>query len=371
MKITNIKIKNFRNYEHLDINFNSNLNVFIGNNAQGKTNLIESLYVLGITKSHRMYNDKKLIRNGSKFSKLTGTIISNNNTLELEVIINEKGKSVKINNNVTKKISEYISKFTIIVFCPDDLEMIKGSPSIRRRFINIELGQINNKYLIYLNDYNKLLKNRNEYLKQNTIDTIDKTYIKIIDEQISVKASTIYEMRRDFINKIGKTAKKIYEKMSKGDSLDIEYQTNIEIFNTTAEILQNKIYEKINSSLKRDLFLGTTINGPHRDDLCFYINKHEIKEYGSQGQQRLAILSLKLAELEIFKEIKKEYPILLLDDVFSELDEEKKNNLVTYMKKGIQTFITTTDLNNIDKELLKTADIYEIKDGVLEKRILN
>ncbi len=368
MKITNILIRNFRNYEYLNIDFNNNLNIFVGNNAQGKTNLIESLYVLGITKSHRMYNDRKLIKEGCKFAKVKGTVISNNGKMNLEVVVNEKGKSVKINNNITRKISEYISNFTIIIFCPDDLEMIKGNPSTRRRYLNIEIGQTNNKYLVYLNEYNELLKTRNEYLKHKTIETIDKEYISIVDDQLSDKASIIYIMRKEFVDKINTNAKKIYNKMTNGDLLEIKYQTSIELQNEDKATIKEKIYKKINSNLKRDIFLGTTTNGPHRDDLCFYINKHEIKEYGSQGQQRLAILCLKLAELELFKKIKDEYPILLLDDIFSELDEEKKNNIVSYIKKGIQTFITTTDIKDIDEKLLKQADIYEIKNGILEKK---
>ncbi len=363
MKINNIHIRNFRNYKDLKLNFNNKKNIFIGNNAQGKTNLLESIYVLAITKSHRMNIDNTLIKDNELFTKIQGTVIKNNEKLNLEVLINEKGKCVKINNNVMKKISNYISNFTVIIFYPDDLEIVKGSPSVRRKFLNIEIGQLNNKYLNNLNDYNLLLKNRNEYLKDVKIDNINKEYIDIINNQLVDKAICIYKDRNEFINNINDNATNIFRDIFGSSKLSIIYKPNIEIMNFNDEEIRRVFLDKLNSSLKRDILQGTTNFGPHRDDFEFLIDNNDIREYGSQGQQRLATLCLKLAELPIFKEKTGEYPVLLLDDIFSELDEEKRNNIIKYVDGDIQTFITTTDINSIDEKIMKDATIYKISNG--------
>ena len=320
MRITNIAINNFRNYEYINLNFNNNLNIFVGNNAQGKTNLLESIYVLGITKSHRVYIDKNLISDGEIYTKIKGNVKKENEELNLEILINAKGKSVKINNSIVRKVSEYISNFTVIIFCPDDLDIIKGSPSTRRKLLNIEIGQIDNKYLMYLNDYAGLLKTRNEYLKKSTFDNIDNNYIEVINEQLIEKAINIYKKRKEFVSLINIEASKIYRQLSRSNNLTIKYNTNIDLEDFTDEEIRKKMKSKFNSNLKREILFGTTIHGPHRDDILFNINDKDIREYGSQGQQRLAILSLKLGEVNIFKNITNEYPILLLDDVFNELD---------------------------------------------------
>lgn len=360
MKITNLKLKNFRNYEDLDISFNENLNIIIGENAQGKTNLIEGLYILGITKSHRTFNDKKIIKDEKEFSKITGLITNNSTKKILEVLISNKGKSVKINGDIKKRTSEYLSNLTVVLFCPDDLEIVKGSPNIRRKFLNIELGQIDNRYLNILNDYNKLIKNRNEYFKQKELNQIKTEYLEVLDKQISEKAFKIYIKRKEFINKLNIKTKEIYKKISNGDDIEIKYETNVDL---SEKNLEESIFNKLKSNIKRDIYIGATTIGPHRDDFSFYLNNHKINEYGSQGQQRLAALCLKFAEIEILKQKNNEYPILLLDDIFSELDEKRRELIIKYIDDGIQTFITTTDLKNIKQNILKNANIYQIKRG--------
>ncbi len=364
MEIKNIKIKNFRNYKELELNFNNKINIFIGNNAQGKTNLIESLYVLGITKSHRTYNEKKLIKEGEDFLKISGIVKNENTKKELEILISSKGKSVKIDKNIIRKTSEYISNLVVVLFCPDDLEIIKGSPSIRRRFLNIELGQIDNNYLVHLNKYNKLLKNRNEYLKQNNERTIEMNFLEVLDKQIAEEATMLYNKRIKFIDELNIYIKKIYKKISNGDIIQIKYETNVDV---KQEKLEELILKKLKSNIKKDLLFGTTTIGPHRDDFLFYLNNHKINEYGSQGQQRLAALCLKLAEIEIFIIKNNDYPILLLDDIFSELDEKRRCSVIEYINKGIQTFITATDINDIKKNILKNSDIYDVKEGIITK----
>lgn len=368
MILKELELKNFRNYDDLKLSFSNNVNIFYGNNAEGKTNILESIYFLAITKSHRTNIDKSLLKNDKLFSKIKGIVESNNNVNKFEILINNKGKSVKINNQTIKKISNYISKFNVIMFYPNDMELIKGNPSIRRKYLNIEIGQVNNKYLSLLNEYNILIKNRNEYIKNKLFKEIDLNYISTIDEQISKKGAQIIIIRNQYINKINTNSKKIYNNIFGNGELTIKYKTNIEINNYELENIEKILYNKLKNNIKRDNFLGMTYYGPHRDDLTFYIDDIEVKEQSSQGQQRIIVICMKLGEIEIIKENTKEYPILLLDDIFSELDENKKNNILKYLKKEIQTFITTTDINKISSNLLKNGNIYLIKNHNIIKK---
>ena len=353
MKIKEINIKNFRSYKSLSLKINKNTNIFVGKNAQGKTNLIESIYVLGITKSHRTFLEKNLIKESEDFSKIS-TKIENK---ELEIIITQKGKSLKINKKPIRKTSEYISNLLVIMFSPEDLELIKGSPSVRRKYLNVEISQLEKKYLIDINEFTKALKMRNEYLKQTTESTIDKEYINILNERLIKFATEITQYRKKYIIDINKQLEKVAKELTK-DKIKIIYKPNPENIENYKDILEKNI--------KRDLFQKATTYGPHRDDLVFQTEGKETNEYGSQGQQRLAVLSLKLSEIEIIKEKTKEYPILLLDDVFSELDQEKRNNIIKFLKKDIQSFITTTDLNNIEKSLLLESDIFFVENSQIK-----
>lgn len=369
MILKELELKNFRNYDNLKLSFSPNINVFYGDNAEGKTNILESIYVLAITKSHRVNIDKHLIKENTEATKIIGKVKINEDLKKFEVLINAKGKSAKINNITVKKISNYISNLNIVMFYPGDLDLIKGNPSVRRKFLNIEIAQLDNKYLTILNEYNLLVKNRNEYIKNKKYEDLDLNYLSILNEQISKKGTIIYQKRYEFIDKLNKKSKKIYQNIFQEGNFWIEYKTNIDIkdYKNSNEI-KMVLYDKLNLNIKRDLFLGTTTNGPHRDDIIFYINKKDVRLHASQGQHRTIIVCLKLAEIDIFKESIGEYPILLLDDIFSELDEKKKNNLIKYIQKDIQVFITTTDLGNIDKSLLKNSKIFNIKSKkVIEK----
>ncbi|MDD3453269.1 MAG: DNA replication/repair protein RecF [Bacilli bacterium] len=361
MYIKDITLKNFRNYSDVKIEFKNKINIIYGDNAQGKTNLLESIYVLGLTKSHRSFIDNNLIKKNEKNSIICGNIVKQNISTKYEIELN-KNKILKIDKDVIKKNHEYISNINIIIFYPDDLELIKGAPNVRRRFINLELSQLYSNYLVILNEYNKILKIRNDYLKNN-ISSIDKNYLEIITEFLIQKAVIIYRMREKFILKLNSSIEKIYFDISNIEKFNIKYNTinNIDDFNK--ENLFIKLKEIYNNSLEKDIKLKTTTFGPHKDDLEFYIGDYNIKLYGSQGQQRMAVLALKLAEIEIFKNYKNETPILLLDDVFSELDNFKKNNLLKYIDNNIQTIITTTDLNNISDKIIKNANLINIKEG--------
>lgn len=366
MFLSEIFLVNFRNYSNLKLQFYKNINIFIGNNAQGKTNILESIYFLSITKSHRTNKDLFLIKNGEIFSKIIGKI---NDDMKLskkyEVIVNKLGKRVSVNDNVVKRISDYLSNINVIMFCPDDLEIIKGSPSNRRTFLNVEIGQLNNNYLKHLNNYNKILKNRNEYLK-NKKENIDKIYFDILTEKLIMENVEIIKYRDNYISNLNKYISKIYKDLTGKENIYLKYDTFIDI--DSDEKMIQSMKEKYNKNFNNELFQGVTLYGTHKDDFSVYIDDIKINNYGSQGQHRIAILCIRLSEVEIFKKEKNKNPILLLDDIFSELDEEKKNNIIKYIDNDLQVFITSTDIENINKKLLENSDVFYVKNGqVLRK----
>lgn len=361
MIIKSLELVNFRNYDNVFINFSPKLNIIYGNNAQGKTNILEGIYVLCLTKSHRLYVDNNLIKNGCSTTKLNGKFEDKILDKDLKLLITEKGKILEKNNNKIKKINEYVSESNIIIFYPEDLNLIKGSPLERRRYLNIELSQLYSEYMINLNNYNKILKIRNDLLKKlkNNIQ-IDLNYFFIITDYLIDKSIIICQLRKKYFEEINKYCEKIYKKISGYDNFRLIYKPNIDIEQEDLKIYLIDYFRKIyNDEIK----LGTTLIGPHKDDYYFELNGINLKEYGSQGQQRMAILTLKLSEIEIFKDLKKEKPILLLDDVFSELDDNKKNLLLKYIDDDIQVIITTTDLDNINNKILEKAKLFEIQNG--------
>lgn len=364
MVLERININKFRNYDSLELELKNGINIIYGDNAQGKTNLLESIYVLALTKSHRSFIDNNLIQTGKTSSKIKGIIIDDGFPIHLEIMISNKSKKIKLDQDEVKKISDYISKMNIIIFYPEDLDLIKGSPGLRRRYLNSEISQLNAYYLNIYSEYNKILKMRNDYLKKiNHGMTIDYSYFDIINQYFIEKAVIIYQERKKFLDKINKYSADIFKDLSGLDSFIIKYKTSISMENIDTLELTNLLSEKLNRMKETEIKLGMTMVGPHRDDFEFYIGDKNLKLFGSQGQQRMAILSLKLSEIDIFKEIKKTMPILLLDDVFSELDDKKKNNLLSYINQDIQTIITTTDLKNIDEEILKKSKLIKIDDG--------
>ena len=345
MIIKNIKLVNYRNYNSLNLDFNDKINIIIGNNAQGKTNILESIYVLALTKSYDKAVDKNLIMFNEKFLKINGLVNINSYNKNFEVLINESYKKVKINNNEISKMKDYISKINVILFTPDDINIFKDSPGSRRRLLNIELSQIFSEYVDLYNKYNVILKQRNEYLKSNNIN---KLYL-------------------DIINEINNYIKDIFYDITNINDLEIKYITNIE-FNEDKEVMKDKFLSKLNDNYEREKLYGNSLYGPHRDDFSFFLTNKDLSIYGSQGQLRCAMISYKLSELEIFNKYKKEYPILLLDDVFSELDLNKRNNIIKYLKDDIQTIITTTDIDMIDKQIVSKAKIITIDNGKVIKQ---
>ena len=361
MKIHNLKLLNFRNYENINLDFSDGYNIIYGNNGSGKTNLVEGIYVLALTKSFRGSVDKVLIMNNKDIARVEG-IVEDKYKNKYKIILKESGKKVKINDNTIEKLSDYISKISVILFNPDDLRLIKDTPSIRRKSLNLDISQINNTYLKILNMYNKLLKQRNMYLKTTNINANSSSeYLDVLTKKIIDYGEKIYNYRKEFIDDINKLIPIIYRDISALEGMKIVYKSDYKGMN------QDDMIKKYKDSLQRDIILGKTTIGIHHDDIKFILDDMDLKDYGSEGQQKNAIIAYKLAELEIFKNAKGSYPILILDDLFSELDRLKINNILKIINDDIQTFITTTEIDKIDKRILDKSRIYKVDDSVVRE----
>lgn len=367
MIIRNIKLKNFRNYENLDFVLNNRLNIIIGNNAQGKTNILESIYFLSLTKSFFAVNDKVVIKKNCLYARIDGIITSNNGCNNLSILVNNCGKYLKIGNKEIKKSSDYLGYLKVILFSPDNIRLLKEGPSIRRRFLNIEISQLSKRYILILNQFNDLLKQRNEYLKNIRNSLVDKDYMLILNQKFAELAYHIYNFRNDFIVEINKRIKDIYKSIINIDNIEIKYITDIKL--NDKETMINEIIDRLDRNYDKEILYGSTLIGPQRDDFCILLNGNDISSYGSQGQMRIAILSVKLSEIDIIFNKFGEYPVILLDDIFSELDVDKRNKLIKYLNCDKQVIITTTDIENINEELVNNAKLFKIDNGkVIETR---
>ena len=359
MKILNLTLKNFRNYDKLDISFNNKLNIIIGNNAQGKTNILEAIYFLSITKSFLPVNEKNVIKRGEVFSSVKCTL---DNKKKLFLSLNDNGKNLKLNDLEIKKHSDFVGNIKTIIFSHDDLRIIKDGPINRRKYLNIEISQLYNRYINVLNEFNIVLKQRNEYLKVIKIGNYNRVYFDILTDKFVSLAKEIYGYRNDFIMMINNYIGNIYKEISGCGGLYLKYVTNI---NLDDDNIANSLRNKLDNCFDREVIYGNTLIGPHRDDFLFRIEDIDLLINGSQGQLKMAIIALKLAEISVFYEVCGENPILLLDDLFSELDIEKRNKVLKYLDRDIQTIITTTDLDSIDDELVKDSYVYKIENGAV------
>lgn len=363
MNIKNLKLKNFRNYSDLDIELSDHLNIFIGDNAQGKSNILESIVVLAITKSYMNVKDKSLIKDGMEYANLSALVDSNNIIDNLFISFDENNKKIKINGIEIKKYSEYISKIRFILFSPYDITFIKDSPAIRRKIFNIEISQLSNKYVKLLQKYNAILKKRNLFLKTvNEIGKCDNFYLDVLNNTFCSLAVDITIERKKFVDNVNQNLSFIFKEITGYNNLKLNYISNIDV-NEDRVKMRDLLLDRLEKNFDREKYYGMTLIGPHRDDYSLFLDGKDLSIYGSQGQNRAAILSLKLAEISIFKDVTGDYPILLLDDIFSELDIKKKNRLVKYILNDVQTIITTTDLNMIDKSLIERAKIFRISCG--------
>ncbi|MBR1385767.1 MAG: DNA replication/repair protein RecF [Bacilli bacterium] len=371
MIIRKINLVNFRNLVKQQIIFDKRINIFIGDNAQGKTNILESIYFLALTKSYRT-NDYNLINKDEEFTKVKGEIKDTSISKSLSVEIVNENKIVRINNNEIKKISDYITNLNVILVSPEDINILQGTPAERRNFLNIELSQLSKNYIKKYNEFNKILKIRNNYLKMlYNSSSPDRRYLDSLTENLIDREIDIYQERKKFIDMINESISKIYEDILGIKKFNIKYETNIEFENFDTDSLKEILEKKYNNSLQKEIDNGMTLYGPHRDDLKFFINNDDIKIFGSQGQQKVAIISLKLAEIAIFKELTGTNPIILLDDIFSELDSKTRNKLINYIPNDIQVIITSNDTRGINRSFLESAKIYKVVNGKIVEKVGN
>lgn len=368
MVIKKISLINFRNIKKSIINLDKKINIFIGDNAQGKTNILESIYFLALTKSYRT-NDINLINKDVNFTKVKAEVKDSSISKNLSVEITDNQKKVKVNNNEIYKIADYITNLNVILVCPEDINILQGTPAERRNFLNIELSQLSKNYIKKYNEFNKILKIRNNYLKMLSNSSIsDKRYLDSLTENLIDREIDIYQERNNFIELINKNVSSIYEDIIGIKNFHIIYETNIEFDNFETEYLRDVLTKKYNNCLKKEIENGMTLYGPHRDELRFLIGEDDIKIYGSQGQQKVAIISLKLSEIPIFKEFTNTNPVILLDDIFSELDIKTRNKLIDYIPEDIQIVITSNDTKGINKKFLDSAKIFKVvKGNAIEK----
>ena len=369
MYIERLKLTNYRNYESLDLSFSPKINVFIGENAQGKTNVMESIYVLAMAKSHRTTSEKELIRWEQDYGKIEGDVQKKYGHIPLELVISKKGKKAKANHIEQGRLSDYIGQMNVVMFAPEDLTVVKGSPQIRRRFLDMEIGQISPVYLHDLLTFQKLLKQRNHLLKQNQgKQTLQDVMFDVYTEQYIEAAAKVIHKRFHFMDLLQEWAGPIHYGISRNlEEMKIRYRP---VSGMDAEWSQEQMAAhlaiKLKEALPRELERGVTLIGPHRDDLQFIVNGYDVQTYGSQGQQRTTALSLKLAEIELIKQEVGEAPILLLDDVLSELDDYRQSHLLNTIKGEVQTFVTTTSVEGIDHETIRESAMFHVKQGSVD-----
>lgn len=358
MIIKSIELCNFRNYEREEFHFHEGTNVLYGDNAQGKTNVLEAIFVGGTTRSHKGSKDSDMIRKGTQEAHIRYFVEKNQRTFRVEIHLRKgRSKGIAIDGIPIKSSKELMGLCNIVFFSPEDLGIIKDGPEQRRRFMDLELCQLNKAYLYYLTQYKRVLKQRNSLLKQIKEKESLRNTLEIWDSQLVENGIKLIEIREEFVNEIGIIMRKKHHNLTGGqEEIETVYKPNC---------LAAEFSERLFIESDRDIYMGTTTVGPHRDDMVFYIGGQEIKTYGSQGQKRTAALSLKMAEIEIVERIIGEKPILLLDDVLSELDRNRQNYLLENIK-GIQTIITCTGLEEFIKNGININQTFEIIDGSIK-----
>ena len=363
-----IALKHFRNLAPLELNTDKNVNIFIGPNAQGKTNILESIFVLALTKSHRTNLDKELIQWNQVEAFLYAEVVRKYGLVQMSLALSQQGKKAKLNGMEQKKLSQFVGSLNVVLFAPEDLEIVKGAPSTRRRFLDMEIGQVHRSYLHDITQYQKVLVQRNHFLKQQIhIRSHDQSLLEIWNEQLVIVGVKIMKKRQSFINKLQVWAHRIHSGITNyQEELVIRYVPSFDLDCLDDEtVLFEQFMLKLTQIKEQELRRGSTLLGPHRDDMIFFINHKEAHRFGSQGQQRTTALSLKLAELELIHEEVGEYPILLLDDVLSELDEHRQTQLIETFQNKVQTFITTTGIQSVNLNNLDHAAIYQIRNGAI------
>ncbi len=355
MWIESLECKNFRNYKNLSVHFDSGVNFLYGDNAQGKTNILEAVYIASTSKSHKSIKDRELILFGENESHIRVVLKKKDVSHKIDFHIRKNNtKGVAINGFPIKKASELYGFLNVVLFSPEDLFIVKNGPSDRRRFIDRELCQINHIYLKNLSDYNRVLNQRNKLLKDISANELLKSTLDVWDEQLLNYGKKIIADRTQFLKNLTEIMKVIHGRLT-GDAEDI-------VLKYEPSAYESEFENQILMSRERDLVLGQTTVGPHRDDFSIMVNGINIRKFGSQGQQRSAALSLKLSEIKMIEQETNDKPVLLLDDVFSELDSHRQEYLLSEIN-STQTILTGTGLDDLVKENIKIDRLFEVKNG--------
>ncbi len=357
MIIKRLELADYRNYETLDLEFDQGTNILYGDNAQGKTNILEAIYLAATTKSHKGSKDKEIIGFGKEEAHIRTYLEKEGVGTRVDMHLRKAGsKGIAIDGQKIKKAAELLGLCNVVFFSPEDLSIIKNGPAERRRFVDMELCQLDSFYLYNLNHYNKIVNQRNKLLKDMYMNPELKDTLAIWDSQLVSFGSKIIERRKLFVDQLNEIIYEIHKKLSGGkEELIISYEPDIAIEEFEKSLRYNQ---------DRDIRMKQTSIGPHRDDFAFLNKDVDIRKYGSQGQQRTAALSLKLSEIELVKKIAKDTPILLLDDVLSELDSNRQNYLLNSIG-DIQTIITCTGLEEFVNNRFEVNKIYKVNNGVV------
>ena len=354
MYLKELKLKAFRNYDELVLPFAPGVNIFYGENAQGKTNILEAIYLAATSKSHRTNFYREMIQKGQEFAHISLQVQSEYSLEKIDIHIGQNKRSIFVGQAPIRKLEELLGSLYIVMFSPEDLEIVKGGPAVRRRFIDIELSQINPYYYYQLRRYHRLLKQRNTLLKNSQKISPDLSEISVWDEELAKAGSEIIRCRREFIGELALIYQQRHSQISGGrEEVLLVYENNVK---------EDKFLEKLNSRLKKDLQMGSTYYGPHKDDILFSLGDMDLRIYGSQGQCRTAALSLKLSEIDLIRKNKNTAPVLLLDDVLSELDDSRQKKLIENLK-DIQVLLTCTGVEDFLRQNLKADALFRIEQG--------
>lgn len=359
MIIKYLELSDFRNYDELHIDFSNKTNILFGDNAQGKTNILESVFILGTTKSHKGSKDSEIVRFDKDYGIIRALFEKEGVDYKIGIQLRrDKRKIISINNNLVKKAADLLGIVNVVLFSPEDLSIIKSGPDKRRRFIDITLCQIDKEYLFALSSYNKIVNQRNKLLKSFDPGSDIRETLNIWDEQLVNYGSQVIKKRESFLNEIGETINDVHKDLTgRDDILTVKYEKDVD---------ENEYRDRIISLRDRDIRYKSTSAGPHRDDVSFNIDGRDVRKYGSQGQQRTVALSLKLSEIEIIKKYTNDTPILLLDDVLSELDMKRQKFLLETLG-DTQTIITCTGLDEFVNNRFKIDKCFRVTEGKIKE----
>ncbi len=362
MRITSITLRNFRNYTSCSLTLPEGVTLFLGSNAQGKTNLLEAIYLLSTTRSHRVYDESQCIRRGESSANIGIQVEENGAHFMLGMILHPDGKTLTFQKQALRRTSEFIGKLNAVMFSPKDMDLFETSPKERRKLMDVEMGKISLPYLSHLTRYQKVLKERNAYLKEKNIDL---SYLDVLTKQCIENQIDIIKLRHRFIDDLNEHLQDYFAKISVSDvKVEAFYKAPVE----SREEIENQLIEKFAKNNDRDLIFRQTHLGVHRDDIEFTMEGVPVETFASQGQKRVMVLAIKCALIAMIEKRTERKPILLLDDVLSELDSIRRKALFTALDPSLQTLITTTDLQDVKEWVRAKAAVYEVENGRISER---